>query len=426
MATRRRHRGKREAGGLRASFAKLSWKRLVGVVAASLAAAWLTIAVGFAGTTRGVRPDLALSVMPFDARAKVKSAEMQLARSRASPAAIARARTLALAALRRDPTLVQAWRLLALAASADGRDPEAARLFHFAERLSRRDLPTQLWLIEENVSRNDIRGALRHYDIALRTSLASPEILFPVLVRASGDSGVVGPLGDLLAADPPWRETFMWQLVADAPNDAHVVRLFERIARRDEPLDPDLSRALLQRLVNREKYPEALRAFALVSGQRVSGAGVRNGDFERTNETPPFDWLLEDGATLRAEQVRSGDRRGNILNLYAANGNGGAGARQLLMLPPGQYVLSALAGAVESASPARLSWTVICAREGGAALLNAHAEPVEPRARQLRLAFRVPAGCPAQWLSLNITADFQTESASAWVDSVRIARGSGG
>ena len=158
-----------------------------------------------------------LGVMPFDARAKVKSAEMLLARTRASPPAVARARTLALAALRRDPTMAPAWRLLALAASMQGREREAARLFHFAERLSRRDLPTQLWLIEESVSRNDIPGALRHYDIALRTSLASPELLFPVLTRASGDNNVVGPLGTLLASDPPWRETFLWQLVADAP-----------------------------------------------------------------------------------------------------------------------------------------------------------------------------------------------------------------
>ena len=69
--------------------------------------------------------------------------------------------------------MVEAWRTLAIISTRPG---QGEALFHFASSLSRRDVPTQLWLIEDAVRKNDIPGALSHYDAALRSSLASQQI----------------------------------------------------------------------------------------------------------------------------------------------------------------------------------------------------------------------------------------------------------
>ncbi|MFV3464693.1 hypothetical protein ACNJFH_21305, partial [Mycobacterium tuberculosis] len=92
----------------------------------------------------------------------------------------ARAWRLAQAALQRDPMSVRAVSTLAFLAAEKGNAVQAARLLAYSERLSRRDLPTQLALIETKVQANDVVGALVHYDRALRTSKTSEAILVPV------------------------------------------------------------------------------------------------------------------------------------------------------------------------------------------------------------------------------------------------------
>lgn len=422
MATPRRRDPR---GHRRPSFwATIPKVRLAIISVCALAATWLTVAVGVAGTQRVLRPDLALAIMPMDAGARVRSAELMLVQAASQPgaartAAIRAAGQAAREALKREPGMVAAWRLLAADIGLRGQPQLAIRLFYWAERLSRRDRPTQLALIQERVAHDDIPGALRHYDIALRTHLDSPDLLFPILVGATSQAQIIRPLATVLARNPPWRTNFLWALVGSAPSDENLVRLFELIARRDAPFDRPLAQALVQRLVSRGKFAEAGRALRLISGTGPTQAGLRNGGFEGTNEVPPFDWQLEEGSDLRAEQGAIDNREGQVLRLHAAGGRVGPVARQLLTLPPGQYSLSAVAGPAPGAAPAELSWTVTCARAGVAPL---HIYPVPPAGGPAahRTGFQVPASCPSQWLSLVIRAgDGDGES---WVDNVVISR----
>ncbi|MFV3517295.1 hypothetical protein ACNJD8_22045, partial [Mycobacterium tuberculosis] len=70
-------------------------------------------------------------------------------------------------ALVQDPTAVAAVATLGINAQLRGDTGPARRIFAYANQLSRRDLRTQLWAIEDAVSRNDIPGVLNNYDIAL-------------------------------------------------------------------------------------------------------------------------------------------------------------------------------------------------------------------------------------------------------------------
>src|ERR1044072_2362839 len=113
---------------------------LLAVVAFTVASAWLTIAVSAANAFRAVRPDLASSFAPFDARARARLAAQPAIRATRITAAQDETLRRAREALQRDPPLVSSWRTIGLVMELQGRRPEAARLLHFSEHLSRRDL----------------------------------------------------------------------------------------------------------------------------------------------------------------------------------------------------------------------------------------------------------------------------------------------
>ena len=401
--------------------------RLLAATLFMAAAGWLVTAVGWAAVLRSAQPVRALAFTPWDARAASRSAERTLAGGRPDAATLRQAGALARASLRRDPTVVSAWRTLGLTEAGEQRRQVASSLFRMAERLSRRDLPTQLWLIEERVEREDIPGALRHYDTALRTNPGASDILMPILVAAAGAPQTAVPLGRLLATRPSWSGNYYYRLsqapAATAPDPALVVRML-RTARAGGPLaNPGMLRELMEAMVERGAYRPALSVFAILSGRVADpSSGVRDGGFESAGDYPPIDWSLAGDTGLGAE-IRSGTGgHGGALVAYASTDRDGTVARQLLLLAPGAYRLRYSVGREHGASPSRLQWRIACAGAGADRPVPLD-HPIDPTwgAGLRDTGFRVPAGCPAQWLSLDIGST-DPEGAEAWIDDVAVAR----
>lgn len=388
----------------------------------AIGAGWLSVAVSVASLMRNARPDIALGLQPWDARARARAAENILIGTRGRiTAGMARQVTeLAREALERDPTVVPAWRMLALLSP---RPDQAAALFHFAGSLSRRDLPTQLWLIEERVRRNDIPGALSHYDAALRSSTVSHEVLLPILVSATSERSILPHLAALLRTQPPWRKAFLDALTSGAANPDNMVQLLMMIGRPSHPLahseEVQVMIRSINRLVEQRNFGQAARLYQVLSGSSVAGQLLRNGRFDRPNVYPPLDWQLAESADLSADQrsaQRPGERQG--LYVHASTDSRGLVARQLLFLGPGTYVLTALSGRTEAAAPERLAWQIVCADPPGSSLLD---QQTGSAARTIEGAFQVPSnGCPVQWLGLHIVAGNEPEGSEAWITSVQI------
>lgn len=388
-------------------------------------ASWMTVAVSGAALFRKARPDIALRLAPFDARAKAALAEQGL-RTPTDGRTLPAAAELSREALRRDPTIVGAWRNLGLAAAAAGQQPVALRLFRISQRLSRRDSATQLWLIEENVRRNDIRGALRHYDIALRTSTAMSDILVPILVSATADPAIAGPLADVLAPDPPWAYAYYNHLVQALPSGQAALALISRLPaevrrRHIEPL-----RQLVAKAVDKREYEAAWRIYALLSGA-APGELLRNGDFRSRNEFPVLEWQLTDTPNLRAEQTApAGSPGASALRVSASSAAIGSAARQLLLLGPGSYRLRSVAAQESSPGPERLQWQVNCVGRDEN-LLNLDVTPRREGRFERQGRFRVPpSGCPAQWLRLEVSAPDLPAGVETWVHRVEILPAEGG
>lgn len=384
--------------------------------------AWLTFAVGAASVLGAARPEIAARFAPFDARTMAKLAEKSSIDMARHPRTARQARELSIEALRRDPTVVSAWRTLGLVASMEGRQEQASRLMAHAERLSRRDLPTQLFLIEERVQRDDIAGALHHYDIALRTSRSSADLLMPVLITASAQSDIAARLAPLLRSDPPWRHLFLWRLYEEAQSGSNVVRFVQLLGPDWAFREPDLLPRLTARLLGEREFAGLWQIYRMAG--RVQAAEpllVRNGGFDQPNPTPPLDWSFTD-QDVQGQQSRI-PNRGNdpsLLVRVSASGEGIA-ASQLLLLKPGRYRLSAVAGGVEGYPEAALRWQITCADPGQTGL-HRFDIPVSPQgARSHETSFQIPETCPAQWLHVVAGASPGAEAA-AWIDTLQIAR----
>ena len=334
--------------------------------------------------------ELAYEMAPDDARVAAAWASWKYSFgekiSERGPA-VAAAKT----ALRRDATAVQAVATLALDAEADGERSRALALARFAQFLSRRDLRTQLFLLQAAVEANDISTAMTHYDYVLRTSDQGPSLLFPVLRSAIAYPEVRASLIRTLTGSPPWGRLYLYDLADKGPNyDAGGALLIE-LRKAGVVVPGDVEDRLITRLVERGDIGAAWRVYH-ARFPEVSPEGIRDGNFETQRSSSPFDWTVSAGSGASA-LVSSGR-----LEYGTVFGAGGVAARQLLVLPQGRYRLSGgsrAPGSEESSLPA---WRVRCI--DGTVLGEFAFATNATGGTDFADNFSVPKGCEAQWLEL--------------------------
>lgn len=312
-------------------------------------------------------------------------------------------------ALARDATLVSSIEVRALDLALSGRTAEARRLFTLSDQLSRRSLPTRLWLIQDSVDRGDVAGALDNFDIALRTTADAQPILFPVLAKASADPTLTLPLARMLDRPSDWRLMFVdWSL----NHDSHlggVASVVAHMRDRRFVVGNSIDQQLAERLVGDRHFAPAIllnRTF----GRPVPG--VADPHFADASARYPFGWGLVSNGSLTADRVPGGSSA--VLRYGAEPAHSGQVAAQLLTLAPGRYVLATRTAA--EASGEAPFWSVTCAQEGGAGIAQLD-QPLHANAAA-SASFVVPAGCAAQWLTLTLrpSADAMPQSgAIAWV-----------
>ncbi len=389
--------------------------RIAVLVVAAAGVGWLTLGVTSAAIFGRTRPSL-VAWWPLDATAHAtRAARVVESGPRPARVAIAAAVADARAALLREPVNAVAARTLGLLMAMQGNEVRANRLMRYAEALSRRDTITQLWMIESDVRRNDIVGALRHYDRALRTSDNARELLFPILIQAAASEGVTQPLARLVATRPRWWQGFVTRLVTEGRSAAAIEAIV--VALRLDPGVP-AERSLLvgaiRRLVEIGDYRRALDLYRRTGGP--ADGFVRNGDFEAENRFAPLDWVLGDGGGaggIMQPRIAGGGRA--LLMVVEAGSAGGTVARQLLILPAGSYRFSAVAGRISGPPQERPRVTISCVRTN-ASLLDLRLPAAAAGGQPVTQDFTVGGACPAQWLI--VAAPRPTGEDGPWIDRI--------
>jgi hypothetical protein len=251
-----------------------------------------------------------------------------------------RTREVALAALRLQPLNASALRLLALSEDSQMRHERAAYLAGLSEQVSRRDLLTQLILIEYAVKRNDVDGALAHYDKALRASPDSRQILFPVLTEAMADPAIRGGIAKYVERGASWVGGFLFTAL-DMKDGAESVAnlLLQPTIPSRNALIADLAPNLLSRLVDQQKF-ELAKSILFKMPDTPNGL-LNDLSFSEGTTNPafgPFSWTITDNPDVNLTFERVGeDQR----QLYVAMPPGAVQnpvlLRRVFQLPPGEY-----------------------------------------------------------------------------------------
>lgn len=396
----------------RRSAARWSVRSALAAVAALVGYASVTNTLGY--VLRNSRPELAHTLAPGDGRVAASLAR-KLSGAEATAADRARADRLARRALRQDPTAVAAVSALGINAQLRGDALAAKRLLTYAELLSRRDLQTQIWGIEDAVARGDVSGALRRYDIALRTSREAPDLLFPVLGSAIADPAIRTGLTRTLADKPAWGGIFIDHVSGNGPDARATADFFAELRRSDVPISDSANATLVSSLAARASLNAAWTYYASVdrsAERRLS----RDPDFTAHPAIPSlFDWtpLSEAGVTTSIQSDGSG-----VFDFTAPASVGGPLLQQVQLLPPGDYRLQGRSTGIDQPEVSRPYWSLTCrdGRELGRVVMPNSAQANGMFTGQ----FSVPRGCPVQTLALVARSSDVVAGVSGQIDQVRL------
>jgi hypothetical protein len=356
-------------------------------------------------------PAHAYKLAPFDGRITAAYAT-----SLAGPDATAKDRTRADAfakrAFQQDPTAVAAVATLGINADVRGDKVASRHYFVYAQKLSRRDLRTQLFMIEDAVQRNDIAGALHQYDMTLRVSPALGELLYPVLASASADPDIRRELVKTLAGKPIWGDGFIGFIAGNAPDPKSTAALFLGLRRAGVPVSEAAHARTVEALIAGRKVDVAWSYYATIrpgANRRQS----RDPHFALAiSEPSQFDWnAINDGGLVTG--IQSG-----IFDFAAPASVGGPMLQQLQLLPPGTYRLSGHSIGIEQAADALPYWTLRC--QNGRELGRVEVPKSSVGRGYFTGLFSVPADCPVQTLVLTARASDAVSGLSGQFDLVEL------
>ncbi len=380
--------------------------------------ALLVVASGIASMAAQRVPDIALKFAPWDAQANGRKSELVFAHS-LEARQFGEAAALARRAIARDPTNVPAIRTLGLIEQLSGQSERGDTLLTLAGELTRRDLATEVQAIEAAVAKEDVRGALRHYDNALRTSRRAGPLLLPVLAQATGDANLIRPIADTLVKNPQWLFPFYREAMQSGPSVANLTELSAIMQARGQPLVRDVRIALISRQIAAREWDLVRQEFG--RGRRASafGRGVNDGGFDHVGDLIPVDWVVAQDGTAEIEISQDAAGNGRRLSFLLSSRRNAELARQLTLLEPGRYVISFTTGGWKEAGQAATYSRIECAEGSGQRLVDM--ERWRSRGNARIAGFTVPAsGCGGQWLMIRAASG--SDEAAGWIDDVEIHR----
>lgn len=361
-------------------------------------------------------PAHAHALAPSDGRLSASLATYDLA-AHPDPDPNGATARLARSALNQDPTAVKAAATLGLQAQLRGDTRLARRLFAYSQQLSRRNLQTQLWAIEDAVQRNAIPDVLNHYDIALRTSGEAPNILFPILRGALAQPQVRHSLVRTLKAQPRWSESFISYLDNGGGEPNVIAQLFLDMYHAGMALSDESIAATTKGLIDADAIEDAWHFYAVVrpgSDRKIS----RDPQFKANLTTPsPFDWTpINDESVSTSFQL--GDSSG-FFDFSVPASVGGTLLQQLQILPAGRYKIIGQSSDITQPQISKPYWQLTCnnGRELGTVSISNSAQ----NNGYFIGSFRVPADCPVQMLALIARPSDDISGSSGRIKWVRLS-----
>jgi hypothetical protein len=383
-----------------------------------LALAGVAVVLGYYSVTFSIAqvvlrrdPALAYRLAPYDGRI-IAAYATSLAGPNAMAEDRARVDALAKRALQLDPTAIAAAATLGINADVRGDKTAARRYFSYAQSLSRRDLRTQLFMIEDAVQRNDIPGTLHQYDISLRVFPNLSPMLYPILASASADPEIRRGLVRTLAERPAWSESFVNFVASSSPDPKSTAALFLDLRRAGVPV-PETAQAQAVNALIAGGHTDAAWSYYTSIRSRADRRRSRDPRFAASLVAPSqLDWMpINDGGLTTSIQ-------GGIFDFAAPASVGGPMLQQLQLLPPGSYRLRGHSVGIEQAAGALPYWVLRC--QDGRELGRGEVPNSNVTGGNFTGTFSVPGDCPVQTLVLTARPSDVVSGLSGQLDRLEL------
>ncbi len=368
-------------------------------------------------------PDGGLLLAPWEPVALDELAERQLTSSSEELSSV---EDLARRALLSDPLDSRALSVLGLVAERKGDLARAEALMSLAAARSWRNPTPHVWLFAQAIRRGKFEEALVQADGLLRVNWRYGATIFPVLTVFGTDPRGLAALEGVLAANPPWRRSFLNEAVVNGANDRLMTQLYQSLIRSSQPPTALEMKPYLDRLIQEGRFEEAYQDWHATSSPAETPARYPyNGNFEAPLDGLPFNWVFDyvSGAEI---QIAAAPDRGNshALRVQFSGARATLGrVGQLLMLVPGSYRLELAVKASGLRTERGLVWQISCA-ESRMVLAETNLVTGTAPWTDLKVKFSVPSsGCNAQWLKLVIPARTASETeieGEVWFQNFRV------
>lgn len=313
-----------------------------------------------------------------------------------------------------------ALRLLGLSA-APGSFDAGRPAMTLSDKMTRRDMLVQFWLIEEAVYREDVAGALLHYDSALRTSEESQQVLFPILTDALRDTALWAPFKPFIREPAPWLEDFTRYAVRNTKQPTVIASMIEQAGGLPRNVVfVALEGELLKRLVEGSSFADTAHFYQTLPGSDpkvLSSATFSPNSIDE--RFTPISWELYNVAGATSTFLREDDGAPIELNIVVDTAFTGAISRKLLILAPGRYHLRTEQRLAAAAPGSNVTWEARCGNGNGPVLWSGETALAEQR-RPVEGDILVPAGCPAVTLRLLANAGSGENGADITIGAIML------
>ena len=314
----------------------------------------------------------------------------------------------------KQPLAAEPFLVRGVQAQLAGKAMEAERAFHAAQRRDPRSLPAAYFLADRYFQTGDSAHGLGQVALLARLTPYGSATLAPYLAAYAADSANWPRLRLVFQDNPALASNTLAKLAANISTVPAVLALADpKQALESAPWFP----ALLNTLVGAGRYDQARALWAKGGGiAQPQGELIHDTGFVDSRSAPPFNWSLTSSSVGSAER-----QPGHRLHVVFYGQEDGILASQLLVLPAGTYRLSLqLLGDRDRARV--LNWSLWC--DGSDAPVSA---VTLADAAQRGWSFRVPAGCPAQWLKLSGASPDVAQQSDVQITGLKLQRfGNGG
>lgn len=291
-------------------------------------------------------------------------------------------------------------------AQTTGNSQAALAAFLAAQKRDPRSLPAAYFLANYYLQADERREGLKQTALLARLTPQGAEAVAPFVAAYAGNPANWPAIRVMFRSQERLEDAVLTALARDPQGADAILSMAEPSHRR--PNSPWV-RPLLESLVARGDYARARAIWASVSRAAYPSDSLYDSAFTDDRSPPPFNWQLTTSVVGLAER-----QTGKRLHLIFYGNQDGVLASQLLLLPPGQFLLRMhLVGS--AVHPETLRWSVRCDKS---------AEPIVTsgldQAAAHGLSFDIPTTCPAQWLELSGRSSDIAQQAEATIGQLTL------